>query len=504
MNLLTDAWIPIQCQGASEKIRLQQLLCEEKSEELCLPRDDLELACLQLLAAITQVCFTPSDRKALLSRLKKPITADEFLSGIEVKKAWFDLNHPDTPFMQIRGVKATKPTPMDKLLAGVADGTNKSFINPQGLAGGLCGSCTAIALFNMANNCPSMGGGFKGSLRGSTPITQLIKDPDLRTTVWLNVLHQQRLNDVMPWYQETAEQKPSYIDRIKAGEKIPAAKIGLARGLLWQPAHFELLPTENAGCCSVCNTTAPLYTGFNKAKFNYTVEGVWPHPLSARIFKITKGKKEEKFPSFTTTAPGWTQLSRLVVAMQSEKEGQNPAPVLEQARNELIKADRLQFVIGGYRNNHNQATVLERRHEFFSLADGWAEHGAVIHLIIDTGLGYKTALRRALFLFAEGIKDKHKEIKGAGVNLCSPGDRLYFQQTEQWIHETLGSIDFDAPLPAIEKLHQQLKRTVLDLFEQLTQPYRQEPKMLKALALARHSLNKSLADLQLSVTRKEK
>ena len=502
MNLLTDAWIPIQHQGAREKISLQQLLCGEKKGEICLPRDDLELACLQLLAAITQVCFMPQNLKVLQARLKKPLSSDEFLAGIEDKKTWFDLNHPDTPFMQIRGVKATKPTPMDKLLAGVADGTNKSFINPQGLAGGLCGSCTAIALFNMANNCPSMGGGFKGSLRGGTPITQLIKGPDLRTTIWLNVLHEERLKAVMPWHQNATQQKPNYIEPVKAGEKIPPAKIGLVRGLFWQPAHFELLPARENGSCSVCHSSAPLFTGFNKAKFNYTVEGVWPHPLSARTFKISKGKKEEKFPSFTTTAPGWTQLSRLVVARQSEKEGQNPAPVLQQIRDDrLIREKHLQFVIGGYRNN--QATVLERRHEFFSLADGWAKHGDVIHHIIETGLGYKTALRRALYLFAEGIKDKQKEIKGAGVNLCNPGDALYFQQTEQWIHETLGSIDFAEPLSATDNLHQQLKRTVQELFEQLTQPYRQDPKMLKALALARRSLNKSLADLQ-PVTRKEK
>ena len=457
MNLLTDAWIPIQNQGTQEKITLQQLLCGEKQGEICLPRDDLELACLQLLAAITQVCFTPSNRKELLSRLKKPMAADEYLAGIEEKKEWFNLNHPETPFMQIRGVNAAKPTPMDKLLAGVADGTNKPFINPQRLAGGLCGSCTAIALFNMANNCPSMGGGFKGSLRGSTPITQLINGPDLRTTIWLNVLHEGWLNDVMPWYRDTKQQKPNFIEPVKAGEKIPVSRIGLMRGLLWQPAHFELLPADNNGCCSVCDANAPLFTGFNKAKFNYIVEGIWPHPLSARTFKITKGKKEEKFPSFTTTAPGWTQLSRLVVARQSEKEGQNPAPVLQQARQELVKADRLQFVIGGYRNN--QATVLERRHEFYSLADGWAEHGEVIHDIVSTGLGYKTALRKALYLFAVGIKDK---IKGAGVNLCEPGDALYFQQTEQQVHETLGSIDFAAPQPAMDNLHRQLKHTNTD------------------------------------------
>ena len=499
MNLLIDAWIPIQHQGIREKVSLQQLLCGEKKGEICLPRDDLELACLQLLAAITQVCFMPPNLKNLQTRLKRPLSADEFLAGVEDKKTWFDLNHLDTPFMQIRGVKATKPTPMNKLLAGVADGTNKSFINPQGLAGGLCGSCTAIALFNMANNCPSMGGGFKGSLRGSTPITQLIKGPDLRTTIWLNVLHEERLNDVMPWYRDTAQQKPNYIEPVKAGEKISSAKIGLVRGLLWQPAHFELLPAKENGRCSVCHSSALLFTGFNKAKFNYMVEGVWPHPLSARTFKISKGKKEEKFPSFTTTAPGWTQLSRLVVARQSEKEGQNPAPVLQQIRDDrLIREKHLQFVIGGYRNN--QATVLERRHEFFSLADGWAKHADVIHHIIETGLGYKTALRKSLYLFAVGIKDK---IKGSGVNLCEPGDALYFQQTEQWIHETLGSINFAAPQPVLDHLHQQLKCTVYEIFEQLTQPYRQEPKMLKALALARRSLNKSLADLQ-PVSGKEK
>ncbi|WP_422449901.1 MULTISPECIES: type I-E CRISPR-associated protein Cse1/CasA [unclassified Endozoicomonas] len=499
-SLLTEPWIPVQYEGARLRITYQQLLCGEKKGDLCLPRDDLELACLQLLVAITQVCFTPFNRKELLARLKKPLPTDIFLTGVEDKKAWFDLNHPDTPFMQIRGVKASEPTPMDKLLAGVADGTNKTFINPQGLAEGLCGSCTAIALFNMANNCPSMGGGFKGSLRGSTPITQLITGPDLRITVWLNVLHQDRLNNsVMPWYKDTAQQAPNYVDTVKAGEKICATNIGLNRGLLWQPAHFELLPAEDTGCCSVCNVTAPLYKGFNKAKFKYTVEGVWPHPLSARSFKIAKGKKEEKFPSFTTTAPGWTQLSRLVVAMESKKEGQNPAPVLIQIRDDnLIRQKYLQFIIGGYRNK--QATVLERRHEFFSLADGWAEHGEVIHHIIETGLGYKTALRRALYLFAEGIKDKNREIKGAGVNLCQSGDDLYFQQTEQWIRDIFADIDFSEPLPAMDRLRFQLKQTIQALFDQLTQPYRQEPKMLKALALARRSLNKSLADLQPVVT----
>lgn len=63
------------------------------------------------------------------------------------------------------GVKATEPTGMDKLLAGLTGATNCAFVNEPGLADALCGGCTAIALFNQANNAPSFGGGFKSRVK---------------------------------------------------------------------------------------------------------------------------------------------------------------------------------------------------------------------------------------------------------------------------------------------------------------------------------------------------
>jgi CRISPR system Cascade subunit CasA len=379
---------------------------------------------------------------------------------------------------------------MDKLLAGVADGTNKAFVNPQGLGEVLCAGCAAIALFNAANNSPSMGGGFKGSLRGSTPITVMIKGRDLRQSIWLNVLTEETAEAVMPWYQDTKEQLPNYLDTIKAEAKIPASAIGLYRGLLWQPAYFELLPPQASRHCSCCGCVEPVYNGFNKAKFNYTVEGVWPHPLSARTFTIKKGEREERFPSFTTTAPTWTHLSRLVVDQQNDKEGQQTAPVIQQART-FMASDKIPLIVGGYRNN--QATVLERRHEMFILAQGWAEHGDVIHQIIANGLAYKTAIRKALYLFAVGIKDK---VNGSGVNLCDPVEANYYQQTENLLHQSLATMNYKAPMEAQQTLNDQLKSVVTELFNQATEPYRQEPKMLKALALARRSLHKSLQELE--------
>jgi CRISPR system Cascade subunit CasA len=490
MNLLTDAWIPIHQQSRYEKITLQQLLCGEKTGELCLPRDDMELACLQLLCAMTQVLFTPKDKKELGRLIQQPLPQESYIKAREGKLDWFDLNHLKTPFMQIRGVKSTQPTGMDKLLAGVADGTNKTFVNPKGLGEALCGGCAGIALFNAANNSPSMGGGFKGSLRGSTPITILIKGKELRQTVWLNVLTEETMEDVMPWYSDTKHQLPNYLDTIKADAKIQATAIGLNRGLLWQPAHFELLSPLTTERCSCCGCVEPVYNGFNKAKFSYTVEGVWPHPLSSRMFTVKKGEKEEKFPSFTTTAPTWTHLGRLVVDQQNDKEGQQTAPVLRQART-FMGFDKIQLIIGGYRNN--QATILERRHELFSLAQGWAAHGEVIQQIITSGLAYKSALRKALYLFAVGIKDK---VNGSGVNLCDTVEANYYQQTENLLHYSLATVDYATPLAVLNAQNSRLKSIALTLFELATEPYRQEPKMLKALALAKRSLHKSLQELE--------
>jgi len=108
-------------------------------------------------------------------------------------------------------------------------------------------------------------------------------------------------------------------------------------------------------------------------------------------------------------------------------------------------------------------------------------------------LAYKTALRKALYLFAVGIKDK---VNGSGVNLCDPVEAVYYQQTESLMHNSLAAIKFEASQDELRTLNKHLKAVVIDLFNQATEPYRQEPKMLKALALARRSLHKSFKELE--------
>ncbi len=62
MNLYRDAWIPVRGSDAAfQLISLKRLLCQGEAWQISIPRDDMELACLQLLVSLVQVAFTPAD-----------------------------------------------------------------------------------------------------------------------------------------------------------------------------------------------------------------------------------------------------------------------------------------------------------------------------------------------------------------------------------------------------------------------------------------------------------
>lgn len=493
MNLLTDAWIPVRPlpTGTACKITLRQLLCEDGGWELCLPRDDMELAALQLLICMTQVIFTPQDTATLKQRIVKPLPAESFENCSAPYADWFRLDHQKFPFMQVRNVPAKDATPMDKLLAGLTGATNSCFVNEPGLGAGLCGGCAAIALFNQSSNAPSFGGGFKGSLRGGAPVTTLVLGDGLRQTVWFNVLTEERLKDIFPWHPTTRSQQPTWVAPIKSGESISVQTIGVLRGLFWQPGHIELIPPTGEQNCSCCGfVEKQVYTGFNKAKFNYTIDGLWPHPHGARVSAVKKGVREEKFVSFTTTAPAWTQVSRFVVQRQttdSKDEGQEPAAVVRQAQ---VLLNRLKLTVGGYRNN--QASILERRHELLFLNDGWSNRTEIVHELVGKASGYRDALNKALFVFTNGFK----EIKGAGIKLQESAKEQFYRRSEETVHDTLARIDFAQPAPALLSMGDKLQHIAVQVFKEAVAPYRNEPELIRTTAIARKTLYKHLNALK--------
>jgi len=504
MDLLEAPWIPVRANNGSGAFRLltyRELLCTDEDWQISLPRDDLELACLQLLICMTQILFLPADEDALLERLDTPLAPEEFETGISPCRDWFDLDHPTQPFMQTRGVVAKDVTPIQKLLIGLPEGTNHAFFNAPGEVGALSAPVAAIALFHQATNCPSFGGGFKGSLRGGAPITTLVDGRNLRERVWRNVLTPEFIRKDFPdWTHDPTRDRPTWIDPIREKETIHANQIGLARGLFWQPAHVELIPAGESGVCDLLGIEAgPLYAGFRKEKFNFTLTDTWPHPHGVLQSNLKKGKLEMKFASFTTRAPGWTRLTEMVMRIDGTKgEGSRPATPVTQAKAlaaaAIDKPQPLTLIVGGYRNN--KASVTERRHDMISLAAGWNEAGGSrLKELVQLGIRAKEALKNQLSFASKG--HKKKKLPGIGSPIQEIGERMFYSRTEGKIIETLSE-------PATFTEWQDRRSSYIDtlatdccnIFDALTEPYTMKPELIPIIALARRSLNADLKKLK--------
>lgn len=505
MNLLNDSWIPVrpQASGAGRQISLHTLLCGSERWELALPRDDMELAALQLLISLVQVLLPPADKKQWAERIAKPLSTETVDAATRDYQDWFQLDHPDYPFMQVKKVAAKDPTPMDKLLVGLNSSTNSRFVNEPDLAKGLCFGCVAIALYNLANNSPSFGGGFKYGIRGSCPVSTFAQGPDLRSTIWLNVLSQESLEEYIPDWKAQSSQPPTWVDPIKDKATMSAHGIGFLRGLLWQPGHIALSPPEMAGQCSCCGNTADkLFTRFNKAKFNYTIEGMWEHPHSPKVFTVKQGKPEARYVGFTQSIPAWTQLSRYVVKRDlsevgKSEQGQTPAMVIRQIQKYLPNhAGKFELLVGGYRNN--QAAIVERRHEVLTLSQGWESHANKVHELVAHGLKYKTTLRKVLFVCAEGIKEKDRKLKGTGLKLQEVGEVQFYRRSESLMIKALADIDFNDTLPTFITLDEGLKKICEAIFTELTAPYEHDPELFRTLAITRRSLQKHIKEIRVN------
>ncbi|MFZ5614115.1 MAG: type I-E CRISPR-associated protein Cse1/CasA [Pseudomonadota bacterium] len=512
MNLLKDPWIPVRADGTGpfRQITYEELLCRASDWHISLPRDDMEMACLQLLACLTQVIFLPESNSRLREYVRTPLRPEAFADGVRPYLEWFDLDHPEWPFMQTHGVKAAEATPIQKLLIGLPEGNNHAFFNAAGEVRHLGPACTAIALFNQASNSPSFGGGFKGSLRGNAPITTLVSGDNLRETVWRNVITRERVLARLPGY-DPANDKPTWVAPIKAGETIQTGSIGLLRGLFWQPAHVQLVRADREAPCDCLGGDAgPGYSGFLKEKFNFTVSGVWPHPHGPLSISVKKGQLEQKFASFTTkpsartqlsescaeegrdkhaTPPAWTQLSEFVVPRDTAggQEGQSPAEPVTQF-GALYPEAPLHLLVGGY--CANQASILERRHEFFSIAKGWAENRGRLERFVEIGLQLRTALRGNLCYAAQGHKDNGWQ--GLGAPVHKTGEELFFQWTENLVHRVLRNFSSKEFRAERERFAAEMAGVCIDIFEHLTQPYARKPELIPIIAAARRGLERDL------------
>lgn len=510
MNLLEDPWIPGRADngaGAFQLLTYRQLLCEPGRDwQVSLSRDDLELACLQLLVCMTQVMFLPEDDAALRKRMVEPLTAEEFDAGIAPCRDWFDLNHPTHPFMQTRGVRAEKPTAIQKLLIGLPEGNNHAFFNEVGEIEKLSAPLAAVALFNQASNANSMGGGFKGNLRGGTnpyltPVNIFVVGRDLRETIWKNVLTESRVLANLPgWERWSSNDLPTWVKPIATNEAIDSTDIGLCRGLFWQPAKLELTPEAKPDSCDLLDGfQGQVYRSFKKERFKFSVTCLWPHPHGAKTASRKGEKLVWRYSSFKTDTPAWTQLSEFVVSRgvgdPDAKEGSEPSGPVAQA--EAMGSGRMHLLVGGY--CANQGSIVGRRHEMISLAHGWEDDKERLPKLVNIGKEAKKALYGKLLLASNGYENKKQKIKlkGIGVAIHETAEKLFYARTESLIHTTFSSEATFREWGAKRRDYAgQIAKHCCDIFEELTRPYAMKPELIPIIAWSRRGLNVDLKKLK--------
>ena len=509
MNLLKDRWIPVRKGSRFEQISYKDLLCSEHPElQVALPRDDLELACIQMLAAMTQIIFIPKDKKELRERVKTPLLEKEYDEGVEKYKDWFDLDHPKSPFMQTRGIDG-KFTSIQKLLPGLPEASSDSdtahcFFNTIDEVRSLDKGITAIALFNIANGSPSFGGGFMNGLRAYSPIITLIKGNSIRETIWQNVLDKNSIDSIYPWFNAPDVcDAPTWVIPIHEKEEIHAHKIGLLRGLFWQPILIEMV-SGNAMCDFQCGEKQNVFIGFKKKKMGYKYISTWPHPYSPRMNDSEHGSNIEpskSYLTFNSDSPIWTQMNELLFSNQDQNTpGLIMSPVIRQY-GDLFPDKKLDLIVGGYLlKKKGQAKIHIRRHELLGLPAQWnSNYCDNLKSIPIVGLAFLDALVESIAIIKVGVgmkktknkKNKEKELPRIGEKILidKTAEREFFHLTEPLIHRMLRENSLQEFIKAKNAFLDDLSRICFDIFDRVTRPYTHKPELIGTVALARVKLN---------------
>lgn len=522
MNLLTDEWIPVrpQLSGPPRQIDLQTLLCGNDHWEVALPRDDMELAALQLLICLVQVLMPPKDKKQWAERITKPVSPEELATATQGYQDWFQVDHPEYPFMQMKYKKNnSKIETLEKLFTGLDTSENSKFVNEPNLVAAVCQSCCAIMLFNYANNSPSFGGGpdggFKYGIRGTCAISTFTRLNDLRSTIWANIMTQEFMCHNIPGWKNKEFQQPTWLERIPEKGIVPSSSIDLLRGLFWQPGCLQLGEPISGGRCSCCGHLAPKrIEHFFRAPYGYKINGFWVHPHSPQLLTI-KTKKADISTNFdyqrwNGSVPAWTQLAGIVVERdikinRNTEIGQRTALVIKQFREFLSnQSGRTQLIVGGYRNS--SAKIIERRHELLTLNRGWECHEEAICQLVDHGLKYLQALSRALRLFSVKEKGSNVETKRVGLkykkknkvyySLEEIGKSQFYRRSDELMTRVLADIDFGNPMPTFLVLDHELKQICESVFSELTFPYEHDPELFRTLAIARRSMQRHIKEIR--------
>ena len=339
LNLIADAWIPAVRNGNPTTLRPHEI-AEDGVERLAWPRDDLNLACLELLIGLVYLADPPRNDGDWHERYEAP-GAERLRNALARFGPLFELTGDGPRFMQDEErfeerVASRQVSTPDMLFIDSA-GANTARKNAdltvrRDRYPSLPLPLAAMSLYTLQAFAPSGGRGNRTSMRGGGPMVTLIKPVDggthpLWRHVWCNVpegqpLRENEAADALPWLRPT---RTSERDRIVVPDMSHDAE-----AFFGMPRRLRLILDNDR------------VTGVVQVRYgtNYTQ---WLHPLSPYYSREAGGELLPVHPR-----PGRVSYRNwLGLAFGRGSELRQAAKSVQRYHN-LADAPRAEILAGGW------------------------------------------------------------------------------------------------------------------------------------------------------------
>ncbi|MCJ8333131.1 MAG: type I-E CRISPR-associated protein Cse1/CasA [Epibacterium sp.] len=272
LNLITDAWIPVQRMDGSRDVIRPDQIAEPDVLFPDWPRADLNLACLELLVGLVYLADPPTSVEDWKTREPDAARLREALKGLTPA---FNLLGDGPRFLQDFDEITGSGNPPDMLFIDSAGGStakkNADLMVKRGRYPGLPLPLAAMALFTLQAFAPSGGAGNRTSMRGGGPMVTLVQpaEPGLWNLIWANVPQGEALEadelEELPWMRPTETSEKGQVKAQPEGDFLP-------------PEMFFGMP-RRLKLTAVNSDNSALVTGVVQKTYG-TNYGAWRHPLS--------------------------------------------------------------------------------------------------------------------------------------------------------------------------------------------------------------------------------
>ncbi|MDP3276797.1 MAG: type I-E CRISPR-associated protein Cse1/CasA [Deltaproteobacteria bacterium] len=459
-NVLRDPWIALWRDDKRVLVTLEELLAgdAESSREIAHSRDELRAFSHVLLSALLQALFAPGSLESLRERIGVPMDRAAIRAAIDAVADDFELL--GEPGWMQHGPRLDADR-TDALFHEFSDTYRPHLARGVSLTGGVCPACAVVGLYGFMAFAPAGGSGYSPSVRGTPPLSTLVRAGSVRATAWANVLVLRGASETYgpessrPWAIAPETLEP---DGSTKQYRRDAHAIGLVEGLFWKPRAVRLAPADD-GECPLCGGHGARVIACGFTKGAKKEDGFFEHPLTPSVVI----KNERRTQHIATDKPVWTGLADMLPAVRAgSAKASDPqaAPTVRQWR--VLTPVPLELFVFAYR--FDNASMEGRFFESYPALkkSGDSDFARAIETMVaraeDTVSALASALKRA---FSDNPKSK-------GAYWPEEARQQFWRRAETPFWSAVALLDAEEEPPLWGPAMARLARSLFDTMTSLT------------------------------------